>query len=159
MKKICQARRLKRTGTLSILFFVCLGLVLTGNAAETAKSLPGMQKPYEYSSYDTIISGIASTTEGSSTITVSGCFKNNYWEPLCNIDVYFKAVMQDGRKIKAKRFYLGDLLENETGKFKLAVARKPGIDHLELMFIYEICSSRHDTPADSTTIIIPWPAP
>ncbi|RLB70400.1 MAG: hypothetical protein DRH04_03655 [Deltaproteobacteria bacterium] len=159
MKKICQAKQLKRARILSLLFFICLVFIPSSNAAETAKSLPGMQQPYEYSSYDAVISGIASTTEGSNILTVSGSCKNNYWEPFCNIDVYLKAVMKDGRKIKAKRFYLGDLLEDESGKFELAVTRAPGIDHLELVFIYEICSIREDTSADSITIIIPWPAP
>ncbi|RLB66215.1 MAG: hypothetical protein DRH04_09710 [Deltaproteobacteria bacterium] len=142
-----------------LILFICFGPALTGNAMEAAKSLPGIQKPYEYSSYDAVISGVASTTEGSSMLTVSGSFKNNYWEPFCNIDVYLKAVMQDGGEKKAKRFYLGDLLEDESGKFELAVPSMPGIDHLELMFTYEICSTRHDTPADFISIIIPWPSP
>ena len=145
--------------SLLLLLFICFAPVLTGSAAETAKSLPGMQKPYNYSNYDAVISGVASTTEGSSMITVSGSFKNNYWEPFCNIDVYLKAVSQDGREKKAKRFYLGDLLEDETGKFELAVAPIPGVSHLELMFTYEICSTQQDSPADFITITIPWPSP
>jgi hypothetical protein len=57
-----------------------------------------------------------------------------------------------------KRFYLGDLLEGETGKYGLTVTPSEEIGSLELTFIYEICSTRHETPVDFITIKILWPA-
>lgn len=155
MKPLDQSQILRKRIILTILF-MCFGLTVTGNATETAKPFTGKQVPYSYSNYDAVISGLASTTETDSTLTVSGSFYNNYWNPLCDIDVYLTIIKKNGVKGKRKRFYLGDLLEGETGTYELAITPSKEIDSLELTFIYEICSTRHETPADFITITIPW---
>jgi len=155
MKPIPQSQILRKRIILTILF-MCFGLTMTGNATETARPFAGMQTPYSYSNYDAVISGLASTTESDITLTVSGSFTNNYWDGFCDIDVYLTIIKKDGVKGKRKRFYLGDLLEGETGTYELAVAPSKEIGSLELTFIYEICSTRHETPADFITISIPW---
>ena len=147
-------------GGAHILFILllCFGLNLAGNAAALEKPLSGVQEPYAYSNDDAVISGVASTTETDSTLTVTGSFYNNYWNPLCDLEIYLTIIKKDGEKGKRKRFYLGDLLEGETGTYDLVVNPTEEIGHLELVFIYEVCSIRHETPADFITINIPWPS-
>ncbi|MCD6150230.1 MAG: hypothetical protein J7J70_01035 [Deltaproteobacteria bacterium] len=149
---------LKKGGTALLILLICCGISLSSNAGENRKSLTGMQIPYDYKDYDAIISGTASKLKNGSQITVKGSFTNNYWDGFCDIDVYLTTIKKDGTKGAVKRFYLGDLLEGETGKYELTVTPSEEIGSLELTFIYEICSTRHETPADFITIKIPWSA-
>ena len=149
---------LKKGGTALLMLLICCGISLSSNAGENRKSLTGMQIPYDYKDYDAIISGTASKLKDGSQITVKGSFTNNYWDGFCDIDVYLTTIKKDGTKGAVKRFYLGDLLEGETGKYELTVTPSEEIGSLELTFIYEICSTRHETPADFITIKIPWSA-
>jgi len=149
---------LKKGGTALLILLICCGISLSSNAGENRKSLTEMQIPYDYKNYDAIISGKASKLKDGSQITVKGSFTNNYWDGFCDIDVYLTTIKKDGTKGAVKRFYLGDLLEGETGKYELTVTPSEEIGSLELTFIYEICSTRHETPADFITIKIPWSA-
>ena len=156
MKPVNFTAILRKGGAALLILLIFLATPLNCNAKEKDNSITGIQIPYDYSNYDAVISGLASTTESDSTLTVSGSFYNNYWNPLCDIDVYLTIIKKDGVKGKRKRFYLGDLLEGETGTYELAVAPSQEIDSLKLTFIYKICSTRHETPADFITISIPW---
>jgi len=149
---------LKKGGLALLLLLICLGVVWNCDAGESDNTAEKKQIPYEYSNYDAIISGLASTSESGNIFTVSGSFYNNYWNSFCDIDVYLATIKKDGTKGTVKRFYLGDLPEGETGKYELTVAPLEEIDSLELTFIYEIYSTRHETPADFITITIPWAA-
>jgi len=149
---------LKKGGTALLILLICCGMSLSSNAGESDKSSTGMQVPYDYENYDAIISGKASRLGNSTPITVKGSFTNNYWDGFCDIDVYLAIINKDGEKGKEKRLYLGDLLEGETEKYELTVVPSEEIGSLELTFIYEICSTRHETPADFITINIPWPS-
>ncbi|MEA3240363.1 MAG: hypothetical protein U9P37_02120 [Pseudomonadota bacterium] len=148
---------LKKGGTALLILLICCGISLSGNAEEKGKPSTGMQVSYDYKNYDAIISGKASKLKDGSRITVKGSFTNNYWDGFCDIDAYLTTIKKDGTKEAVKRFYLGDLLERETGKYKITVTPSGEIDTLELTFIYEICSTRRETPADFITINIPWP--
>jgi len=147
---------LKKGGTALLILLICCGISLSSNAGENRKSLTGMQIPYDYKDYDAIISGTASKLKDGSQITVKGSFTNNYWDGFCDINAYLTTIKKDGTKGAVKRFYLGDLLEGESDKYELAVDCSSEIKNLELTFIYEICSTRHETPADFITITIPW---
>ncbi len=149
---------MKKGKAILLILLICLGMPLSGNAGENGKSLTGMQVPYDYENYDAIISGMASAPANGTPIMAKGSFTNNYWDGFCDIDVYLTIIKKDGTKGAVKRFYLGDLLEGETGKYELTVTPSEEIGSLELTFIYEICSTRHETPADFITIKIPWPS-
>ena len=139
-----------------LLLLICLAIPQDSNAGEKGSPATEIQVPYDYKDYDAIISGTASKLENSTRILVKGRFTNNYWDGFCDIDVYLTTIKKDGTKGAVKRFYLGDLLEGESDKYELAVDCSPEIKNLELTFIYEICSTRHETPADFITITIPW---
>ena len=147
---------MKKGKAILLILLICLGISLSSNAGENRKSFTEMQIPYDYKDYDAIISGTASKLKDGSQITVKGSFTNNYWDGFCDIDVYLTTIKKDGTKGAGKRFYLGDLLEGESDKYELAVDCSSEIKNLELTFIYEICSTRHETPVDFITIIIPW---
>ena len=147
---------LKKGGTALLILLICCAMSLNSHAGESGQSSAGIRIPYDYSNYDAIISGMASSFGKRTRITVKGSFTNNYWDTFCDIDVYLTIINKDGKKGERKRFYLGDLLEGETGTYELTVISSTEIDSLELTFIYEICSTRHETPADFITIKIPW---
>jgi len=139
-----------------LLLLICLAIPQGSNAGEKGSPATEIQVPYDYKDYDAIISGTASKLENGTRILVKGRFTNNYWDGFCDINVYLTTITKDGGKTGSKRFYLGDLLEGESDKYELAVDCSPEIKNLELTFIYEICSTRHETPADFITITIPW---
>ena len=147
---------LKKGGTALLILLICCGISLSGNAGESGKPSTTMRVPYDYKNYDAIISGMASAPANGTPIMAKGSFTNNYWDGFCDIDVYLTIIKKGGKKGERKRFYLGDLLEGETGKYELTVTPSEEIGSLELTFIYEICSTRHETPADFITIKIPW---
>jgi len=149
---------LKKVATALLILLSCCGISLSSNAGENSKSLTRMQVPYNYKNYDAIIAGMASAPVNGTPITAKGSFTNNYWDGFCDIDVYLTTIKKDGTKGAMKRFYLGDLLEGETGKYEITVTPSEEIGSLDLTFIYEICSTRHETPADFITIKILWPA-
>ena len=148
---------LKKGGTALLILLICLAIPQGSNAGEKGSPATEIQVPYDYKDYDAIISGTASKLKDGSQITVKGSFTNNYWDGFCDINAYLTTIKKDGTKGAVKRFYLGDLLEGESDKYELAVDCSPEIKNLELTFIYEICSTRHETPADFITIKILWP--
>ena len=97
---------LKKGGLALLLLLICLGVVWNCDAGESDNTAEGKQVPYEYSNYDAIISGLASTSERDNILTVSGSFYNNYWNPFCDIDVYLTTIKKDGTKGTRPRLIL-----------------------------------------------------
>ena len=97
---------LKKGGLALLLLLICLGVVWNCDAGESDNTAEEKQAPYEYSNYDAIISGLASTSERDNILTVSGSFYNNYWNPFCDIDVYLTTIKKDGTKGTRPRLIL-----------------------------------------------------